>query len=219
MGRKNRRFCSKTPFLKAGLSLTETIVVVAILGILIVLAFLTLKPSLQLARSRDGRRKADLKKISTAVEDYAGDHPCYPVNVYKGDGTCRPSDEFAAYLNPIPCDPLTKKPYVYRLIDSCKEYAIFATLELGENISYGADTGNYVVSNTRLEPSPITTTPAGGGTATTPTSSVEAHYGCFGGICMPISDTNNCPSNYDRPDCYGECGTPENPQHDCNTLP
>ncbi len=225
MGRKNLCSRPKITFLEKGLTLTEILVVVAILGALIILVFLTIKPSHQMAKARDGRRKADLKKIVTAVEDYSGDHPCSPVEIYVDENTCRPATDFAAYLNPVPCDPQTKKPYVYKRLDpNCKHYAIFATLELGEAVTYGDNTGNYVVSNVRLQPTAVTPGAGGGGnTSPFPTIPPEASfYGCFSGVCLPLSGPEQCYPNYQvAPPCEGNeccyymCGTPENPQHEC----
>jgi type II secretory pathway pseudopilin PulG len=226
MGRKNLRPRPKITFLETGLTLTEILVVVAILGTLILLVFLTIKPSYQMARARDGRRKTDLKKIATAVEDYGGDHPCYPASVYENADTCRPATGFAAYLNPIPCDPQTKKPYVYRRLDApaCKKYAVFATLELEETITYGSDAGNYVVSNVRVEPTPITPGVGGGeGDTPSPTTPPVSFYGCFSGVCLPISGPEQCDPNYQVGSpceggacCFDKCGTLENPEHECD---
>jgi type II secretory pathway pseudopilin PulG len=218
MGRKNLFFYPKTSFLKAGMTLVEVLVVVASLGLLVLVTALTIRPSYQMARAYDSRRKADLKKISTAVEDYAGDHPCYPVNVYEDADTCRPATGFAAYLDPVPCDPRTKKPYVYRRLDTpgCKKYAIFATLELGETVTYGQDTGNYVVSNVRLEPTAITPTPPGGGEEGAPTvTPTGQYYGCFAGVCQPLPGPVCVPNYIGSKNCLEMCGTPQNPQHQC----
>ncbi|HUW24059.1 MAG TPA: type II secretion system protein [Patescibacteria group bacterium] len=202
------------------MTLTEILVVVAALGVLILLTVFAVKPSYQIAKARDGRRKSDLKKIVTAVEDYGGDHPCYPVQVYQDANTCRPAADFTAYLNPVPCDPLTKKPYVYQRLDpNCKQYAIYATLELEKVITYGADKGNYVVSNIRLETTTITpgTTPGGG------TSPPADFYGCFSGVCQQLSGSEQCSPNYiyigsciDEACCQNKCGTPEEPLRECN---
>jgi hypothetical protein len=168
-----------------------------------------------------------LKKISTAVEDYSGDHPCSPVKVYEDESTCRPATEFAAYLNPVPCDPQTKTPYSYKRLDpNCKEYAIYATLELEETITYGAGTGNYVVSNVRLQPTTITPGAGGGeeeGGGATPTPATPPgtiYYGCFSGVCLPLSGSEQCDVNYivvgpceGNACCLNMC---ENPLNECD---
>jgi len=200
------------------MTLSEIVVVVAILGLLILLTVFSFKPTLQLARARDSRRKADLKKISVAVEDYSGDHPCSPVKVYENSETCRPATEFAAYLNPVPCDPQTKKPYSYKRLDpNCKQYAVYATLELEKIITYGAEIGNYVVSNVRLEPTSLTPGAGGGETTPGPTAPAGIYYGCFSGVCLKLSGSEQCDPNYIGSDnCFGKCGTPENPLNECD---
>jgi prepilin-type N-terminal cleavage/methylation domain-containing protein len=190
MGRRNNQ---------AGLSLTEILVVAAILGILILLAALSIRPSFQIAKANDERRKADLKKISIALEDYAGDHPCYPETIY-GTG-CNPSAEMDSYLNPLPCDPGTKQPYVYER-PACSQYAVYATLQLEESVTYGQDKGNYALSSANLTVEPtILPTPTSGqgggetptespGTTTTPTPTgtyVVRYYGCVNQACTLLS--------------------------------
>lgn len=135
------------------MTLSEIIVVAAIFAILVTLAALSLAPRLQLAKARDSRRKADLKRIALALEDYAGDKPCYPAAIYDEDAPgCVASGQIDPYLRQIPCDPQTKEHYSYDS-SSCKEFVIYATLELEKEKDYGSGK-NYVLSspNTRVMP-------------------------------------------------------------------
>lgn len=133
------------------MTLSEVIVVVAIFAILVTLATLSLNPRFQLARARDSRRKADLKRIAIALEDYAGDKPCYPTAIYGGGTGCVASGEIDPYLHNIPCDPETKELYPY-VRPSCKEFVIYSTLELEKEKEY--EFGNYVVSSPNLRVMP-----------------------------------------------------------------
>lgn len=43
------------------------------------------------------------------------------------------------------------------------------------------------------------------------------YFGCFSGVCLPISGPEQCPAkNYMLPDCGGKCGTPEAPLNECH---
>lgn len=192
----------------SGLTLSEIIVVVAILGLLIILAMQTIKPSYQLAKARDERRVADLKKISTALEDYAGDKDCYPDAIY--DETkegCYADQGFGHYLKNIPCDPLTKEPYPYeKPDDACNKYVVYATLELEKDITYGL--GNYALAspNLLLEPTLLPTSAPGEGEPTAPPSEPSAtptfapgetrYYGCVSGECTLLEGPPYCQPNF-----------------------
>jgi len=218
MGRKYFKDLRKTSFLRenSGMTLSEIIVVVAILGLLIVLAAMSLNPKLQMAKARDSRREADLKRISTALEDYAGDHPCYPTAIYQGSG-CTASAEINPYLRNIPCDPLTKAHYYYdNLDDPCKKYAIYASLETVKNITY-RDNYNYAVTspNVKITPMPtgtsaLTSIPEPINTpvpTAAPSETPYSLFGCFNGVCKLLTGPSPyCLPNYSNlSDCVDDC--------------
>lgn len=221
------------------MTLSEIIVVVATLGLLILLAVQTIKPNYQIAKANDSRRMADLKKITVGLEDYAGDHPCYPEEIYSGD-SCSPASGFRQYLNPIPCDPKTKAQYTY-VRPECDEFVVYATLELEKEITYGP--GNYALSssNVRLEPTILPTSapdqPGDSPTATPTPTDVPAptatptpggtinYYGCRSGVCTYLSTGSppDCKPNSAWNEycdlltecCEAPCGDPENPENEC----
>ncbi len=62
----------------------------------------------------------------------------------------------------------------------------------------------------------------GDGSTPTPTSTPEPpsssrgnYYGCFSGVCR-LLDGPVCQPSFYRQDCYGQCGTPTNPQNECH---
>lgn len=110
---------------KQGFTLTELLVVVSILVIIILLLFVNLKT--QIDRANDSKRKTDLNKIQKAFEEYFNDKQCYPQS--EAIGTCD-GDQLSPYLKKTPCDPTTKKPYIYVIGVSslCNGYRVCAKL-------------------------------------------------------------------------------------------
>lgn len=100
-------------------TLIELLIVIAIIAILV--SFATVSYSSAQKKSRDSKRKADLKAVQNAFEQYYADNNgLYPA-------TCSVS---AIYLpQGIPSDPKTGSPYG----QSCttNSYCFCATLEAG----------------------------------------------------------------------------------------
>lgn len=116
-----------------GISLVELLIVLSIFIMLI--AFGAFSLIVQVGKGQDAKRKDDLRKISLAFEDYFNDHGCYPNDDVLDN--CGSSD-FSPYLSHIPCDPVTKEPYVmfYSGSDSChKWFAVFALLSYAKDPS------------------------------------------------------------------------------------
>lgn len=224
MGRKYFKAGTKFSFLKenSGMTLSEIIVVVAILGLLIVLAVMTLNPKLQMGKARDSRRKADLQRINIALEDYAGDNPCYPTAIYKSVNGCVASDEINPYLNKVPCDPSTTAHYDYRspITGDCKKFVVYASLETPQTTTYG--TYNYALASPNLRTIPTALSPTGG------PAEPGSIYGCINGYCAQVFDCTgvtfenktSCSMNQDcTKNCCcsvsGETNECEKPQNEC----
>lgn len=107
-----------------GFTLLELVVVLVIIGLLIGL-ILAFQPQYR-SRNQDNKRKADLQKMKTALENYAGDNECYPS---PGLLARCGSQDLNPYLQAILCDPATKSPYMYVRSDDCLSYTIYTTLE------------------------------------------------------------------------------------------
>ncbi|MGI5826144.1 MAG: type II secretion system protein [Patescibacteria group bacterium] len=205
MGRKGNKFSPKNFFkLKSifGFTLSEVVIVLAIFALFILVVIFALHPNLQLGRSRDKRRIADLKKISIALEDYAGDHDCYPDKIYTSNDVCQATTEFGYYLKNIPCDPKTHKPYKYFRLEECKQFAIFATLEFEGEEDYGY--GNYFLASGNVRGIP-TIIPHSSPAPSSGPGETERYFGCFSGECHMLSGPEQCSPNYERRDpCVGE---------------
>lgn len=91
-----------------GFTFIEVMVGVAIIALLTLAVVQAMRNKID--RGNDAKRKADLQKISIALEEYYSDNECYPTSSMLNDcggGALRP------YLSSIPCDPQYKTPYCY----------------------------------------------------------------------------------------------------------
>ena len=127
-----------------GFTLMELLVVMAILGVLIVAGLASFTTSQK--KSRDLRRKNDLRQMSLALETYYNDFGSYPLadsswHELKGCGetgtqTCDWGDAWkktpatgaeTIYMITLPADPLSSRSYYY---DSDGTYfKLYASLE------------------------------------------------------------------------------------------
>ena len=121
---------------RAGFTLVELLIVVAIIGILLTAAI----SSYQLARvrSRDGKRATDVSQISTALALYEGRHQQFPADIYAPSGGSPPglAPEF---MNLVPRDPLGGVPYAYAAPAARNEYHLGATIEGNDSSLRDAD--------------------------------------------------------------------------------
>ncbi|MGB9911058.1 MAG: prepilin-type N-terminal cleavage/methylation domain-containing protein [Microgenomates group bacterium] len=110
---------------KKGFTLIELLVSLSIIAILIGLALVSYQGAQR--SSRDGRRKADLEQIRSALEMCRTDTGSYPSGtlVSGNNITCGS----VTYLT-IPSDPLSDRQYVYTNIDRTS-YTLCAALENG----------------------------------------------------------------------------------------
>jgi prepilin-type N-terminal cleavage/methylation domain-containing protein len=112
-----------------GFSLLELLVVISIIGILVsvgVAAFTTAQ-----AKARDSRRRADIKAMQDAFEQYKGETGLY-------DDSCSIMAEYdtgSGDLMPggLPTDPRNTGDYVYSTASGCSDesYCVCAYLESG----------------------------------------------------------------------------------------
>lgn len=193
----------KRRFNKRGLTLVELMIVVGIIAFLTLIATIYLRS--QSHKGNDARRKADLRRISIAVEEYEKDNNCYPLSTLM---TCNPGNSLDPYLNKIPCDPVSNSSYVYEHEDSAcpKWYRIYAKLDVTNDPDYVANIGpNSSYSYYYASPNAPAVT---GGTQSN-------YYGCVAGACVPIGWDNSrpgpaCDPNFQNSSCYDQCGSPAN---------
>ena len=200
-----------------GYTLSELLVVISIIVVLGLALLVSLNPMEQILNGYDSRRKSDLTKIKIALESYYSDHSCYPVFPLK-DSLNRPSYAcdstfLQPYLNTMPCDPNSKKPYVIYLSPAgtvCPQnFAVYAQI-----FSFFDPNGNKIQNCANT----VTVTSAGmnygeisyGCSSTIPCAE---HFGCKAGVCIKLSNYEQpgCTTNYCTSDCGGvNCSFPSN---------
>lgn len=205
-------------FSQSGMTLTEVMIVVAIIAFLAVLVTGYLRS--QVYKGNDARRKTDLNRIGIALEEYEKDHDCYPLPDLV---VCNPGIGLRPYLDKVPCDPIDDTTYLYEHEDSVcpKWYRIYSDLENENDNDYMASIGpnsafSYYVGSPNA---PVITR-----SAPSPTQGGEippvSYYGCFSGVCNPISwdptiPGPECQPSFQTLGCYGRChdefGDPINP--------
>jgi len=123
--------------MKKGFSLIELLVVISIIGVLLALSFSAFSNTKKSAR--DGKRKADLEQIRSALEIYRTDCKTYPAAVSFGNpltGAETPCST-NVYMAEVPVDPLAGTyDYRYNRV-SQNSYVLCAYLETGSGTVTG----------------------------------------------------------------------------------
>lgn len=201
---------------QAGMTLIELLVVMVIITALIVLITAFLRS--QIFKANDARRKAEMRRIGIAAEEYEKDNNCYPLpNLV----ICKPGTGLQPYLDKVPCNPINNSSYFYEHEDSvCPSwYRIYSNLENTLDPDYINGLGpagvySYVYQSSNAPDLVIveTTPPSGGGGGGIPGTDF---YGCFSGACTPIlwdptRPGPECDPNFQNATCYGQCVNPVN---------
>lgn len=112
----------------------ELMIVIVIVALLALTVLMSVQRQIQ--RGHDSRKKQDLARIRTALEEYYNDHGAFPTQDEWNAMHCDSGNgmEFLKpYLDnkPIPCDPLTRLPYEYILGTDCNGMVLLT--KLGDN--------------------------------------------------------------------------------------
>jgi len=136
-----------------GFTLIELMIVLTIIGVLMGLALVSYQGARKSAR--DGKRKADLEQIRSALEMCRADTGSYPTDIYN-DIICGGQ----TYLSNTPKDPMTSNNYAYTPLPSgcspsgstkCTSYTLCAALETGGGTVSGcASCGSGVTCNYKV---------------------------------------------------------------------
>ena len=137
-----------------GFTLIEVMVAVSIVAILTVLSLSSISGVRK--SSRDGKRKADLEQVRSALEIYRSDCQTYPASlptptgalVGSGSGNCLATN---TYLSTMPSDPISGTYNYYYNRSGTNTYSVCAYLELGgSGVSGTCGSGitcNYCLTN------------------------------------------------------------------------
>ena len=198
----------KDYFNRRGFTLMEMLVAVTLFGIIIwilVPEFLHAQ-----ARSRDARRKADLFKISEALEEYRSDYGFYPTP-YPTFAIGPMVGPNAEYLKNVPVDPKYKTDYCYIPSSNNLSYVLSALFELEQSECPWAPTAIPTPTAGPIPPPAPTATPTPTAVPTatpTPTAAPTAtptpiikYYGCFNGFCNILPLESTCLPRYSSVSC------------------
>ncbi len=133
-----------------GFTLIEILVAMTIVAILMAISLVSLTGARKVAR--DGKRKADLEQIRSALEIYRSDCKTYPSSLTFGAGSSLVGAEADCsgntYLDEVPNDPMTSSyTYTYNRI-SDNSYALCSYLEADQDTSYTNSECNGVCGDT-----------------------------------------------------------------------
>ena len=204
---------------KAGVSLVELVIVLAVIAILVMIMIGGIDPIKMVAKANDSRRKKDLAKISLSFEEYYNDKACYPdqtiINQLNTVSNCG-SNIFKPWLSKWPCDPERRQPYIVMTQASeCPSwYKVYTNLanKNDNDIPEGwySPEYNYLFGNGLLTPDD-----ANFGSSSTNVTWHErqlASYcgqGCFRGSgptnCGHTSFCEGIGTCFTDPDCHSEC--------------
>lgn len=203
----------------------ELLVAAAIVALLMVSLYFALQ--IQISRSKDSRRKADLEKIKVSFEDYYNDNNCYPPPNVLLD--CN-GNQLQPYLDKVPCDP-EEQPYLYQpQTNRCEGYKLFTQLDDpndpvistlgcagadGCHVGAGFEAYNYGVAagTTLVDPAQRTTNPQSSASPL-PSSSPAPSGGVY--VCVPVCNVatqdyaDNCVVTFASSDCNLSCGDSAN---------
>lgn len=107
------------PAKNKGFTLLELLVVIAIIGILISMGVVAFSTAQQ--KSRDSKRRGDIKAMQSAFEQYYADNTTY--------ADCATMDDTAYLPSGMPVDPKNTGTYVYACNGAATSYCVCAHLE------------------------------------------------------------------------------------------
>lgn len=115
-----------------GFVLIELLTVIAVLSVLIITSYLAIPK--QIKKAQDARRKADLHRTRTLLNDYYNLAESFPKELpdcgqpldYKGEKV----------IPAMPCDPTTKEPYYYQVkSETPQNFRLYANLANEDDFS------------------------------------------------------------------------------------
>lgn len=96
---------------QTGFTLIEVLMVTSIIALLLVSTAVYMRSSLE--RGRDGRRKADLRRLAELLEEHYNDKGTYPTELEMADCGSSTGNPLTKYQATIPCEPQSDINYAY----------------------------------------------------------------------------------------------------------
>lgn len=120
-----------------GFTLLELLVVIAIIGILISMGVASFSNGQK--KSRDARRREDLKAVQNGLEQYYAQNTAYPVGVTMAavTGATGAGPEYFPAGGPV--DPKNSDSYVYSITATADDYCVCAYLESSTTAGNASD--------------------------------------------------------------------------------
>ncbi len=195
---KNNPFL--TSIKSTGFTLTELLIVIALIAIFLLVALIGYR--FQLAKGFDTVKKQDLDSLKISFENYYGDHLCYPSSALLAD--CG-GDSLQPYIQKIPCDPETRTPYALTLEpQNCpQKFFVFAELT-NQNDPQAVCLDRYGISSGNATQGELNARCLGQDFCN------NGYYGCIQGQCSFISAAVQpaCSPLFCSSNCQGSCGLP-----------
>lgn len=139
-------FSKNTRFVVRGFTLIELLVVIGILTVVVALLISVLDPLAQFRKSRDSRRKSDMREMKTSLMLYRNTCDTYPANNASnqivgcgatcGAGACAWGSQWSVngniIMKTLPKDPSNTGSYTYKYSSNGgggSEFCLWTTLE------------------------------------------------------------------------------------------
>jgi len=113
--------------MKKGFTLIELLVVISIIMILVAIGMTSYQNAQK--SGRDGRRKADLKQVQSALEMYRADNNFYPSSTGGAISSVLDILRINNYISSLPEDPKTGNLYYYVSASPYSTYNLCAYIE------------------------------------------------------------------------------------------
>lgn len=129
-----------------GFTLIQTLIVIALIGVLAIAIVVIFDPIDQIKKANDNKRKSDLALIQKALQEYYNDFGKFPLNpgncledfsqckIVRLDGkTVEWGESFAPFMKLLPKDPSKNKTYIYYVKENRQSYYMYANLDRGQD--------------------------------------------------------------------------------------
>jgi len=146
----------------AGFTFIEIIVILTMIGIFVAFAVNFYNPFIEFQKTNDATRKADLRQVQKALEQYYQNLGYYPPSSknYKimnlSGQELNWGQQWQPYIDVLPKDPYPPRTYVYYASKDKQSYWFYASLERADKDPQSCNNGQACASLTTNNISPYT---------------------------------------------------------------